>query len=223
MLEVDIDNPDEIDTLEEKVKSENYNNLFYNLHNQKPTERSTGIDIDNFEAIESYEKLFEDSYKKHQINTKINQELQQFASQSYIRDSDASTENESSCLETFTESKEVIKAEGRIFVGEKVMKTIIDNKARGDILTVAEVAGILGAKKTSELIPHYFSNTVHKVEINIDLDISTFEVVVTAAVVGDQDCRTKALTGCSVALITIFDHFTDADKDIHVKNIHFKF
>jgi len=94
-------------------------------------------------------------------------------------------------------------------------------KSKGDILTVAEVAGILGAKKTSELVPHYFSNVVHKVEIDIDLDTRASEVIVTVAVVGDKDSTTKALIGCSIALVTIFDHFKE-NKAVYVKNIHLK-
>eukprot|EP00090_Calanus_glacialis_P006083 TRINITY_DN14776_c1_g1_i1.p1 TRINITY_DN14776_c1_g1~~TRINITY_DN14776_c1_g1_i1.p1 ORF type:complete len:258 (+),score=67.35 TRINITY_DN14776_c1_g1_i1:38-811(+) len=216
LSEVDLDNPEEIDAFEQKVDAENYNNLFYNLHNQKLPDKNIGIDIDNFEAIESYDKLFHDSYKKHQMNTKVTEEMEKFIKQSDDDEREVYSNTPNEALNC------VVKAQGKIFIGEEAMKSIIDNKSRGDILTVAEVAGILGAKKTSELVPHYFSNVVHKVEIDIDLDIRASEVIVTAAVVGDQDSTTKALTGCSIALVTIFDHFKDTNKAIHVKNIHFK-
>lgn len=219
--EVDVDNTEQIDALEEEINAENYNKLFYNLHNQKLPESPVGIDLDNFDAIESYDKLFLDSYNKHQVNTEINKQIMKLAEQS-----DLGEELECQPVVQNTNISKpdvnVNRAEGRIFVGEEAMKSIIGSKGKGDILTVAEVAGILGAKKTSELVPHYFSNVVHKVEIAIDLDIRTFEVIVTAKVTGDDDCRTKALTGCTIALVTIFDHLKDVSKDIHMKSINLK-
>jgi len=221
LSEVDIDNPEEIDAFEQTVDTENYNNMFYSLHSQKLPDKNAGIDIDNYEAIESYENLFHDSYKKHQMNTKVNEELKKFQIESEVheRENYLYTQNEISC--NIEALDDVVKAQGKIFVGEKAMKSIIDNKSKGDILTVAEVAGILGAKKTSELVPHYFSNVVHKVEIDIDLDTRASEVIVTVAVVGDKDSTTKALIGCSIALVTIFDHFKE-NKAVYVKNIHLK-
>jgi len=220
-IAVDIDNTDEIDAFEAEVNTDNYNNFFYSFHNQQAP-LSNGIDIGNTEAIDRYETLFADSYRQHQVNTVINEEIKSIhVEESLDIISKVNSGDDSPVKTVHKQFKKNVKAEGRIFVGENIMSKMIQRKSKIDILTIAEVAGILGAKKTSELVPHYFNNTVHKVEIDIDFDIDTYDVVVTTTVEGDTDCRTKALTGCSIALITIFNHCIDDNKSIHVKNIRF--
>jgi len=224
MSEVDIDKPDEIDAFEERVNGDDYNNLYYNLHSQQVPRKTTGVDISNFEAIDNYEKLFEDSYRKHIFNTRITEEAKNFdAENSYDLGLPSVTQNEGSEKSSPTDMQKLVKAQGRIFVGKDIMNRIVNNKIKKDILTVAEIAGILGAKKTSELVPHYFSSSVQSVKVDIELDVDMHEVIVTTAVHGDEDCRAKALTGCSIALVTIFNHFIDENKDIQVKNIGFMF
>ena len=204
--EIEVNDPDKIDEMEEKLKSDQYNELFFRLHNQEQpamhAKANTGVDIDSFEAIESYEKLFYDSYKKHKSNCNFNEMIPK------------SPESEN-----FDSLNAAKKVKGYVFVGEDIMNNLI--KSNDNIATVAEIAGIMGAKKTSELIPKYFSTIVHKVEIDIDFDVKEYEVVVTATAVGDNDCRTKALVGCTVALTTIVDHFKDVSNDLHIRHIHF--
>jgi len=222
MTEVDLDNPDEIDALEETVNADKYNDLFYSLHSQQVPKTSTGLDISNFDAIDNYEKLFEDSYRKHVINAKITKETENFDTENSVDFGfPAPLQVKRSEKATPKDGENLVKAEGRIFVGKDIMKRIVNNPSKENILTVAEVAGILGAKKTNELVPHYFSNTVNSVKVDIELDVDVHELIVTTVVHGDEDCRTKALTGCSIALITIFNHFIDDDKDIQVKSIGF--
>ena len=77
------------------------------------------------------------------------------------------------------------------------------------ILTTAEVAGVMAAKKTSELIPYHLNTTIHKIVTAASLDADTNEVVVTANVENDSergDAITEAMIACSTALVTIFDY-----------------
>jgi len=222
MSEVDLDNPDEIDALEETVNADIYNDLFYSLHSQQVPRTSTGIDISNIDAINNYEKLFEDSYRKHVTNTRITKETENFDTENSVDVGFPSLiQNVGSDKAAPKDTENLVKAEGRIYVGKDIVKRIVNNRSKEDILTVAKVAGILGAKKTNELVPHYFSNTVHSVKVDIELDLDVHELIVTTVVHGDEDCKTKALTGCSIALVTIFNHFIEDNKDIHVKNIGF--
>jgi len=222
MTDVNLDNPDEIDALEATVNADKYNDFFYSLHSQQVPRMTTGLDINNFDAIDNYEKLFEDSYRKHVINARLTEETENFDKEKSVDfgfPSFFQVKGSDKAIPIDTEN--LVKVEGRIFVGKDIIKRIVNNRSEEDILTVAEVAGILGAKKTSELVPHYFSNTVNSVKVEIEIDVDVHELIVTSVVHGDKDCRTKALTGCSIALVTIFNHFIDDDKDIQVKSISF--
>ena len=58
--------------------SPKYNDFFYSLHSQQVPRMTTGLDISNFDAIDNYEKLFEDSYRKHVINARLTKETENF-------------------------------------------------------------------------------------------------------------------------------------------------
>lgn len=214
------------------------------------------VDIDDTDSIDEYEKLFMDSYKGHSRSMK----LQSFAkkiieednysnenlSESYI-DVNSGEENYNNVKtreENYSKVKSVgecsarfksATAEGRLFVGHSVMQKMVDTGKIGHFLSVAQVAGVMGAKKTHDLIPFCFDTSAHKVDITVRPDEKTAEVVVITEVKDDGkdnevnlDVRSKALTGCSIALITIQDMIcrninrTSDDNGFAIRDIRLK-
>ena len=99
-------------------------------------------------------------------------------------------------------------AEGTIEVGPECFRMICDGSAKkGDVLGVARVAGIMGAKKTADLIPLCHRLNLTKVEITFSLEEETSSVTARceARCVGQTGVEMEALTGVQIALLTIYD------------------
>ncbi len=93
---------------------------------------------------------------------------------------------------------------------------------KGDVLGVARVAGIMGAKRTSDLIPLCHPLMLTKVGIDFELDDEdcTVAAVCTAKLSGKTGVEMEALTGVSVALLTIYDMCKAMDKSMEISDIH---
>jgi len=93
---------------------------------------------------------------------------------------------------------------------------------KGDVLAVARIAGIMGAKKTSELIPLCHILNITKVEIAFDLNDCDHCITVFSTVkcTGKTGVEMEALTGVNVALLTIYDMCKAVDKTMHMEDIH---
>lgn len=93
---------------------------------------------------------------------------------------------------------------------------------KGDVLTVSQVAGIMGTKKTADIIPMchpiFLSNV--KVEFEIDEKACDISVFCTAQTEGKTGVEMEALTGVSVALLTIYDMCKAIDKRMTIGDIH---
>ena len=117
----------------------------------------------------------------------------------------------------------VAVAEGVIAVSREVMDAIIGRKVKkGDVLTVAQVAGIMGTKKTSELIPmcHPLSLTNVTVTFEVNEDACEIKAICQAKTDGKTGVEMEALTGVSTALLTIYDMCKAIDKRMVIKEIH---
>ncbi|MGX8773482.1 MAG: cyclic pyranopterin monophosphate synthase MoaC [Bacillota bacterium] len=117
----------------------------------------------------------------------------------------------------------VAVAEGVIAVNREVMDAIKGNKVtKGDVLTVAQVAGIMGTKKTSELIPmcHPLSLTNAEVTYEVDDEACEIKAICRAVTDGRTGVEMEALTGVSTALLTIYDMCKAIDKRMVIKDIH---
>ena len=92
---------------------------------------------------------------------------------------------------------------------------------KGDALTVAQIAGIMAAKRTSELIPLCHPLPLTKIDVDLSLDDTIPGVVITATVstVGKTGVEMEALTAVSVAALTIYDMAKAADKTMRIQNI----
>ncbi len=92
---------------------------------------------------------------------------------------------------------------------------------KGDVLTVAQIAGIQAAKRTSELIPLCHPLPITKVDITFTLDDMLPGVIITATtkVTGKTGVEMEALTAVSVAALTIYDMAKAVEKTMHIENI----
>jgi len=92
---------------------------------------------------------------------------------------------------------------------------------KGDVLTVAQIAGITASKRTSDLIPLCHSLPLTKVDVDLALDDSIPGVVITATAktIGKTGVEMEALTAVSVAALTVYDMAKAAEKTMRIQNI----
>ncbi len=92
---------------------------------------------------------------------------------------------------------------------------------KGDVLTIAQIAGIQAAKRASELIPLCHPIPLTKIDVDLSLDESLPGVRITAAAktVGKTGVEMEALTAVSVAALTIYDMAKAAEKTMKIQNI----
>ena len=111
-------------------------------------------------------------------------------------------------------------AAGRISLGEETISLIEQNGiAKGNVLATARIAGIQAAKKTSELIPLCHPLPLSNVDVEISLGADSAEVKCTARTVAQTGVEMEALTGVSVALLTIYDMCKAVDKEMQISNV----
>ncbi len=114
-------------------------------------------------------------------------------------------------------------AEGKIYVCTEIIERILNNTVeKGDVLGVARVAGIMAAKKTSDLIPmcHIIMITKCGVEFEINSESGYIKAVCTVKTKGQTGVEMEALTGVSIALMTIYDMCKAIDKSMVIDEIH---
>ena len=117
----------------------------------------------------------------------------------------------------------VAVAEGTIAVSREVMDAIKGRKVKkGDVLTVAQVAGIMGTKRTSELIPmcHPLALTNAAVTFEVDSEACEIKAICRAVTDGKTGVEMEALTGVTTALLTIYDMCKAIDKRMVVRDVH---
>lgn len=92
---------------------------------------------------------------------------------------------------------------------------------KGDVLTVAQLAGIMGAKKTSELIPLCHPIPIHQVAVELELDDILPGVIITARLktTGKTGIEMEALTAVAVAALTVYDMVKAVEKTARITNI----
>ena len=92
---------------------------------------------------------------------------------------------------------------------------------KGDVLTVAQLAGVMAAKRTAELIPLCHPLPINQVLVTMDLDEHLPGVIITATVrtTAKTGVEMEALTAVSVAALTIFDMAKAAEKTMRIENL----
>jgi len=113
-------------------------------------------------------------------------------------------------------------ASGKIFVGEEIFKIILSgNSKKGDVLGVARVAGIMAAKKTSEIIPlcHILPITHCKIDFELLEEDFSVKVISTVKISEKTGVEMEALHSVSVTLLTIYDMCKAVSKSMIISEI----
>ena len=112
-------------------------------------------------------------------------------------------------------------ATGRITLCDEAMEAIRGRKIKkGDVLTVAQVAGIMGQKRTSELIPMCHNINLTSSKITFEIEGNDIEVFSMAKTTGQTGVEMEALMGVNIALLTIYDMCKAIDKRMLISDIH---
>mgnify|MGYP000493019859 FL=1 len=119
-------------------------------------------------------------------------------------------------------SQRVAVAAGRVLVNEHTFELIQSGgMKKGDVLGVARIAGIMGAKKTSELIPlcHILNLTSVTVDFIMQEESSSITAVCETKTTGKTGVEMEALTGVQISLLTIYDMCKSVDKTMEIYEV----
>ncbi len=113
-------------------------------------------------------------------------------------------------------------AEARICISEEAYRQVVDGTLpKGDVVATARIAGIMAAKKTSELIPlcHPLAVTHAGIEIAALPDGRRLQITATAKTTGQTGVEMEALTGAAVAALTVYDMVKAVDKSAVIESV----
>jgi cyclic pyranopterin phosphate synthase len=114
----------------------------------------------------------------------------------------------------------VAQATGRIDLMDATVERIRENNIKkGDVLRIAEIAGIQAAKKTSDLIPLCHPLHIGRIAVKASLDKDGVRVAATVNCVDRTGVEMEALTAVSVALLTVYDMCKAVDKQMRIRDI----
>lgn len=125
-------------------------------------------------------------------------------------------------VSTKGDTERVAIARGEVVMETKTLALIqAGNIGKGDVLTVAQLAGVMAAKRTAELIPlcHPLSLTQVVVDITPDNNLPGVIITASAKTVGKTGVEMEALTAVSVAALTIYDMVKAVEKTVRINNI----
>lgn len=120
------------------------------------------------------------------------------------------------------ESARTAVAEGMVRMSAEAFGKVERHEiAKGEVLTVAEVAGVMGAKRTAELVPlcHPLALDVVTVEARLDESLPGVRITASASLTGRTGVEMEALTAVSVACLTIYDMVKSVDRSMVIGEI----
>ncbi len=120
------------------------------------------------------------------------------------------------------ETKRVAAARGRVVMAPETLALALAGQAKkGDVFGVARIAGIMAAKKTSDLVPlcHPLPLASVTVDISPDETLPGLRVEATASVTGKTGVEMEALTAVSIACLTIYDMLKAADRAMRIEGV----
>jgi cyclic pyranopterin phosphate synthase len=120
------------------------------------------------------------------------------------------------------ETERVAVAGGRITMQKATLEKIMaGNVKKGDVLSVARLAGIMGAKRTPDLIPlcHPLNLTSVAVELSCDPATSSVELTATTRITGRTGVEMEALTAVAIAALTVYDMCKSIDRGMRIGDI----
>ena len=113
-------------------------------------------------------------------------------------------------------------AQGSVVMAPETLQRILDRGVKkGDVLSVAQLAGIMGAKKTPDLIPlcHPLMLTSVKVDLVCDPARNAVDITATCRLTGQTGVEMEALTAVSVAALTVYDMCKAVDRGMKIENV----
>ena len=111
-------------------------------------------------------------------------------------------------------------AQGRIVMQRETLGLIESGSAKkGDVLGIARIAGIQGAKRTSDLIPLCHPLAITKVSVDLAVNGASIEIEAIVETVGQTGVEMEALTAASVAALTVYDMCKSADKAMTITDV----
>lgn len=121
--------------------------------------------------------------------------------------------------------KEMVKrmavAKGKIVLQPATVKLIKNLEVKkGDVLTVAKIAGIMGAKKTSELIPLTHQINLENIDIKFKINNNSVEIISEVKTSAQTGVEMEALTAVCVSALTIYDMLKAVDKNMVISDIY---
>jgi len=121
-----------------------------------------------------------------------------------------------------TDSIRTAVASGRVVLGDEAFQRVRDEDIqKGDVLTTAQIAGIMGAKQTSDLIPLCHNVEIDGIEVDFTLseDAKAIDIRAYTKSIGPTGVEMEALTAVSVAALTIYDMCKSVTKGIQIQDV----
>jgi cyclic pyranopterin monophosphate synthase len=121
------------------------------------------------------------------------------------------------------ETKRIAVSRGKVFMKKETLTLIEEGQiGKGDVLAVAQVAGIMGSKRTSDLIPmcHPLMLTGCSLKFTIDKESSCILIEATVKITGKTGVEMEALTAVTTAALTIYDMCKAVDKGMVIEGVH---
>jgi cyclic pyranopterin phosphate synthase len=119
-------------------------------------------------------------------------------------------------------TERIAVAKGEVFMRSDTLELIRSgNVPKGDVLTVAQVAGVMAAKKCSDLIPlcHPISLTQVDVQLQLDPGLPGVSITATVRTIAQTGVEMEALTAVAVAALTVYDMAKAVEKTMRIQNI----
>ncbi len=117
-------------------------------------------------------------------------------------------------------SKRVAIAEGSITLSKKALNQINDDKvSKGNVINTARIAGIMGAKKTSDLIPLCHPIPIEAIKIDFSINEKDINVLATVSTTNKTGIEMEALVAVNIACLTIYDMVKSVDKKAKINSI----
>ena len=120
------------------------------------------------------------------------------------------------------ETPRMATARARVIMAPETMALIVAGQVKkGDVLSVAQLAGIMGAKRTPDLVPlcHPLNLTSVKVDLTCDQDSNAVVIMACCKLTGQTGVEMEALTAVSVAALTVYDMCKSVDREMRISDI----
>ena len=120
------------------------------------------------------------------------------------------------------ETLRIAKAACSVLMKRKTLEAITGSKIKkGDVLSIAQIAGITGAKRTSDLIPlcHPLSLSSAELKLTVDIERNAIDVVSTCKITGRTGVEMEALMAVSVAALTVYDMCKAIDRNMRITDV----